>query len=614
VVEGSFLLALLVSVRTGRCFPLRAVIAQLVNALAVVHRHVYFPTHSNSLKEIGRFLGCQWASPNASGIQSMYWRGMWERTHDPAIKDELIRYNRDDCTALRSICEFVARVEADGAKADTAGGSAPGVVSTRDLPKPARKWPSYGRATFALDDLARVNECAYFDYQRERVYVRTDKRFRQINKRTRPRRVPATPNKRAVVECSTCPACGGSRIKRRNRLTRKTVDLRFHRGGVKRWVVVHRSWAYRCEDCGARFWPPERDKNRSVYQPGLACWSVYQNIECKQNMWQVRASLMDVFGLDVPPRQFYLFKTWVAARYAGLYEEIRRAILGGHLVHADETTVNLLNNGKGYVWVLTSLDKVYYFYKPSREGTFLNKLLADFRGVLVSDFFSAYESVACPQQKCLLHFLRDINDDLQRNPFDTEFKAFAQEFAGLLRRLVETADRHGLAKKFLATHVPAARRFEEQVSAGAFSSEVMLGYQKRVKKAAGRLFTFLEHDNVPWNNNNAEHAMKVFAKFRHHSDGKFSERSLSESLMLLSVCQTCHFNGVNVLRFLLSGKADLTSILTGTCGKPGEPIESGQWGGPHAGSKSPAEETVPMPAAAAPHAAMNDTDHPAESQ
>jgi len=28
------------------------------------------------------------------------------------------------------------------------------------------------------------------------------------------------------------------------------------------------------------------------------------------------------------------------------------------------------------------------------------------------------------------------------------------------------------------------------------------------------LFTFLEHDGVPWNNNNAEHAIKAFVRLR----------------------------------------------------------------------------------------------------
>ena len=35
-----------------------------------------------------------------------------------------------------------------------------------------------------------------------------------------------------------------------------------------------------------------------------------------------------------------------------------KEILKGHLIHIDEATVNLRNNDKGYVWVLTSLDKV----------------------------------------------------------------------------------------------------------------------------------------------------------------------------------------------------------------------------------------------------------------
>jgi hypothetical protein len=227
----------------------------------------------------------------------------------------------------------------------------------------------------------------------------------------------------------------------------------------------------------------------------------------------------------------------------------------------DEATVNLRNNAKGYVWVLASLDKVYFFYRATREGTFLNEMLAGFRGVLVSDFFSAYESVDCPQQRCLLHFLRDVNEDLQKNPFDEEFKRFAQAFATLLRRIVDTIDRHGLAKDFLGKYIPGASRFVEDVSDGTYSSEVMLGYQKRVKKSAGKLFTFLEPDDVPWNNNNAEHAIKEFAKLRNLADGTFSERSLQEALLLLSVFQTCQFNGISVIDFLLSGKSDLGSIM-----------------------------------------------------
>ena len=75
------------------------------------------------------------------------------------------------------------------------------------------------------------------------------------------------------------------------------------------------------------------------------------------------------------------------------------------------------------------------------------------------------------------------------------------------------------------------------------------------------MFTFLDHDGVPWNNNNAEHAIKRFAKYRRDADGRFTERSLQDYLVLATVFETCGFNNVNVLKFLLSKGATLAGLL-----------------------------------------------------
>jgi len=42
-------------------------------------------------------------------------------------------------------------------------------------------------------------------------------------------------------------------------------------------------------------------------------------------------------------------------------------------------------------------------------------------------------------------------------------------------------------------------------------------------KYGSRLFTFLDYDGVPWNNNNAEHAIKGFGEDRRFADGRFTE-------------------------------------------------------------------------------------------
>ena len=76
-------------------------------------------------------------------------------------------------------------------------------------------------------------------------------------------------------------------------------------------------------------------------------------------------------------------------------------------------------------------------------------------------------------------------------------------------------------------------------------------------KNRNRLFTFLEHDGVPWNNNNAEHAIKAFAALRDVMSGSSTQRGVEDYLVLLSVCQTCKYMGVDFLDFLRSGEKDI---------------------------------------------------------
>jgi hypothetical protein len=102
------------------------------------------------------------------------------------------------------------------------------------------------------------------------------------------------------------------------------------------------------------------------------------------------------------------------------------------LLHVDETKVRLRNKD-GYVWVFADMGHVVYIYSDTREGDILQTMLKDFRGVLVSDFYAAYDAVQCPQQKCLIHLIRDLNDDLLKHPYDAELKVLVLGFGSLLQ-------------------------------------------------------------------------------------------------------------------------------------------------------------------------------------
>src|SRR5262245_19370762 len=178
-------------------------------------------------------------------------------------------------------------------------------------------------------------------------------------------------------------------------------------------------------------------------------------------------------------------------------------------------------------------------YRPTREGEFLQELLKSFRGVLISDFYSAYDALPCPQQKCLIHLIRDINQELLNNPFDEELKLITQRFGILLRRIITTVDENGLKRKYLNQHVVEVGEYFDFLSKQSIHSEAAETLRIRMAKYRDKLFTFLKYDGVPWNNNNAEHAIKQFAYYRENTVGLMVETGLNDYLTLLSICQTC---------------------------------------------------------------------------
>ena len=199
-------------------------------------------------------------------------------------------------------------------------------------------------------------------------------------------------------------------------------------------------------------------------------------------------------------------------------------------------------------------------YRKSREGNFLSDMLRDFRGVLISDFYAPYDALESEQQKCLVHLIRDFNHDLQGNPWDEELKTIAANFGRLLRKIIATIDQYGLRQRHLGKHRKDVAQFFHTLPRQPYRSEVAEGYRKRLLKYQQKLFTFLHHDGVPWNNNSAEHAVKRFAYYREVTDSLFSETGLNNYLVLLSMYVTCRYERVNFLKFLLSREKDIDNF------------------------------------------------------
>ena len=104
-------------------------------------------------------------------------------------------------------------------------------------------------------------------------------------------------------------------------------------------------------------------------------------------------------------------------------------------------------------------------------------------------------------------------------------------------------------------------KVSDDLSKSAYQSDIADSYKKRFEKNKNKLFTFLNYDGIPWNNNNAEHAIKAFASLRQVIGGVSTEKGIREYLTLLSVCETCKYKGVSFLAFLRSGESDIDVFI-----------------------------------------------------
>jgi predicted RecB family nuclease len=550
---------------SGRPEFAKGIMARSLNVLSIIYAHVYFPSYSNSLKDIGRYLGFDWSEADASGIQSIVWRRRWEETRSASLKEKLATYNAEDCAALRRVTQFLyailpsPRLAVGAERLLICDGHEVSRVEQIDAQWNRREW---GSATFVFPEFQFINERAYFDYQQDKVFIRTGtNRTRRRPPRNRGWKKRPRANRHVEVTSRECPSCGGTELtgKPDGRCTRQAFDLWITPTGVRRRVTRYTTSRYRCHMCKTEFLP-QVYLRLEEHCHSLKSWAMYEHLAHRMSFASVAETLNDCFGLPIHATDVCTWKSELARYHEATYRGLIEKIVAGPLIHADETEVHLKRAGKGYVWVFTSLEDVVFIYRKSREGNFLSELLKGFRGVMVSDFYAAYDSINCEQQNCLIHLMRDFNHDLLGNPWDEELKKFGSQFGALLRTIVATVDRYGLRRRHLTKHRRDVDNFYAFLSKQVSTSERADSYRTRLLKYRSKLFTFLDHDDVPWNNNNAEHAVKRFAKYRALADGRYSEAGLNQYLLLLSIYVTCKYKRVDFLRFLLSLERDIDSF------------------------------------------------------
>jgi hypothetical protein len=125
----------------------------------------------------------------------------------------------------------------------------------------------------------------------------------------------------------------------------------------------------------------------------------------------------------------------------------------------------------------------------TREATIVHELLKNFGGILVSDFYGGYDSVQCEQQKCWVHPIRDLNEDLWRAPFNMEFESFVLEVKNLLVPMLEAVEKYGLRKRHLNKfQKPVEAFYKKHIVDRDYEFESTVKFQKRFQRYRQSLF------------------------------------------------------------------------------------------------------------------------------
>jgi predicted RecB family nuclease len=533
--------------------------SRLVNLASCIYGKVYFPVRSNGLKVLGRFLGATWTNPEASGLMSLVWRHQWISTGDGQYKDALLQYNREDCEAIRLLLARLVQIK-ETADSEPAVDFAHGPKQT-----------ATGAGREMHQQFERILRDAQEDGRRRSVRVRAggtdaDGEARKVGapkghrafQRIAPSRVGRTVR---LAPKRKCPRGHGDlALDGQGQAERTVIDLVFTRNGCRKTVTRYAGKKGWCPKCNLHYLPPSLARLcRYQFGHGFQAWTVYQRIILRLPYRIITQVSEHLFGVGFSMGTVVRFLQYQAEYYAATEAATLGAIRKSDFVHVDETRINI-QGVDHYAWVFTDGRHVVFRMTEGREADIVHEVLTGYQGVLVSDFYPGYDGVPCRQQKCLVHLIRDINDDLWKAPFDREFEAFALAVRNLLVPILAAVDRYGLKAWHLRKFEKDVERFYATHVAGRdYASELAVKYQKRFQRYRESLFTFLGQDSIPWNNNMAERAIRQLAVQRKIS-GTFFKRVAPQYLLLLAIAQTCRFQGKSFLKFLLSKEKDVDAF------------------------------------------------------
>ena len=186
-----------------------------------------------------------------------------------------------------------------------------------------------------------------------------------------------------------------------------------------------------------------------------------------------------------------------------------------------------------------------------------------FDGVLVSDFWGAYNILVCVKQKCLVHLLRDLKRVEQYKSTDTDWACFSKKLKRLIRDGIRLRERYEAIEPevYHRRYARLEQRLREMIEREWENKEAKR-LVKRIRCHEHELFTFVLETDVPFDNNHAERMIRIATIMRKNSYNNRSDKGALTQGVLMSIFSTLKQRGLNPIDTLVT--ALKIYIKTGT--------------------------------------------------
>jgi len=301
-------------------------------------------------------------------------------------------------------------------------------------------------------------------------------------------------------------------------------------------------YAGRCRCCGGTTLAPvpEGLEPGTPFSVGIVALAMYLRFVHAISYQRLSRLLLELFGLAISEgaldAAFRRGKLQVDADVARILARLRCA----RVVCSDETSVRI-DGRTCWNWVFQNDEVVVHVIRRSRGAGVVREVLDGHRPALwVSDLYSAQQGHAEDWQICLAHQLRDCTYAIEAGD-----AVFAPRMKALLLRAVVLARRHhNLAP---STRREYRRRLECALDAVMALAPTHLDGQrlrKRYGKHRSHLFTFLDHLELPADNNGSERELRPTATYRKVTGGFRSDWGADLFASVRSVIGTAARRGV----------------------------------------------------------------------